>query len=343
MPAIDHSPLSIGFMPLLDCAPLVVAKRCGFFAEQGLDVRLQRQNSWATLRDKLHAGMLDAAQMLAPMPIASSLGLGCAPTSIKTPFVMSYHGNGITISKHLAQILDLHIEDNQPALPNLSTEQLALWERHLGRPVRLATVFPYSNHYYQLLDWLPNNEQQRVNIIIIPPAHLVAMLEAGDIDGFCVGGPWNAVAVRLGLGTTVCTSTDLWPDMPEKVLGVSADWCDENAETLNALTHALQKACDWLSPVPNRFEAARWLSDAHIIDQPIDAIAPGLLGSCLVCENATPRYIADYYRFSSPGIGNRPNEDALYTIFTKMRAAGHIGEDKSVRQSELVSSLLKHR
>ncbi len=217
--SIEKTALSVGFMPLTDCAPLVIAKELGYFEEQGLDVTLTKQFSWATVRDKLHAGVIDAAQLLSPMPIASTLGLNCPKHHVIAPMVLSQNGNAITISaslyeelSHLHNIHEISLPLSASLLKPLITQRI-----EKGEKLTFATVYPHSCHYYQLCTWFErsNIDLNDIEIVIIPPANMVEALQTSDIDGFCVGGPWNAKAVRDGVGVTCVTSCDIWPDVPE--------------------------------------------------------------------------------------------------------------------------------
>ena len=197
----EQTDLTLGFIPLTDSAPLIVAKEMGFFSQWGLDVKLQKQNSWATLRDKLHAGLLDATQMLAPMPLASALGLGCAKVKVITPLVLSLNGNAITLSEKLHQEILRENSLAQVTLPLAAylLQKVISVRKKQNRPkLRFATVFPYSCHYYQLRDWLASADisEEDLDIVVVPPVNMVAFLQSGEIDGCCVGGPWNAKAVR---------------------------------------------------------------------------------------------------------------------------------------------------
>jgi ABC-type nitrate/sulfonate/bicarbonate transport system substrate-binding protein len=300
---VEKTDLTLGFIPLTDSAPLIVAKEMDFFSQWGLNVKLQKQNSWATLRDKLHAGLLDATQMLAPMPIASSLGLGCAKVKVITPLVLSLNGNAITLSEKLhKEILQennlLHV--TLPLAAYLLQNVISVRKQQNRPKLRFATVFPYSCHYYQLRDWLAsaNLSEADLDIMIIPPVNMVDFLQSGEIDGCCVGGPWNAKAVRAGIGLTALTSFDIWQDSPEKVLGILASFQLTNPNTVLALTAALKQACIWLESIPNRFEAARLLSSDQYLDASVDVIAPSLIGSCLTHINMRPRAIPSYNQFS---------------------------------------------
>ena len=310
---LEQPDITLGFIPLTDSAPLIVAKELGFFERWGLNVTLQKQNSWSTLRDKLHAGVLDAAQMLAPMPIASALGLGAPSANVITPLVLSLNGNAITLSEGLLQEVLKENEITNVTLPMAGylLQKVVEKRKHRGlAKLKFATVFPYSCHYYQLRDWLKAAKVNLddVDLLVIPPINMVECLENGDIDGFCVGGPWNAKAVRAGIGMTALTSFDIWQDSPEKVLGLLDSWHQKNPNSVLALCAALKQACSWLESVPNRFEAARLLSQSEYLDAELDVIAPSLLGSCLTHKSMPPRSIPSYNQFSVSNNGciNQP-------------------------------------
>ena len=327
---IEQTQLSIGFMALTDCAPLVIAKEMGFFEKWGLSVNLYKQNSWATLRDKLHTGTLDAAQMLSPMPIASNYGLDCVKTNVVAPLVLSRNGNAITLSKTLYDAIK---EQPLPYVQDLPLSASYLKEviatrKILGNKVKLGAVFSFSCHYYQLISWLQAGgiNIDDVDIVIIPPTNMVSAMATGEIDGYCVGGPWNTMAVRQKVGFTGVTSLDIWPGTPEKVLGLLQNWQQENPHTVQALIMALQEACEWLEVIPNRFEAARVLTAPHYLNTSLDNIAPSLLGSCLTFYNESPRSVPSYNQFSllNDRVGNCPDTIDGEMLVKYMTQAGHI-------------------
>ncbi|MCH2055316.1 MAG: ABC transporter substrate-binding protein [Thalassotalea sp.] len=309
---LEIADIALGFMPLTDCAPLVVAYELGYFADVGLNVTLKKQYSWATMRDKLHAGVLDVAQFLAPMPMASTLGLSGEAVNVIAPMVLSQNGNGITISTALYEEIKFSNQIHRIDFPISAALLKPIVEarKESGSKLKFATVYPHSCHYYQLTSWLTQNNVaiDDVEIVIIPPASMVEALQSDDIDGFCVGGPWNAKAVRDGVGVTGVTSCDIWPDMPEKVLAMREDWQLRYPEATKAIIFALQRACNWLTHVANRFEAARILSRHPYLDLHLSVIAPSLIGSCLVHHSLSPRHIPSYNRFSVEGIDtiNKP-------------------------------------
>jgi two-component system, oxyanion-binding sensor len=327
----EQTDITLGFVPLTDSAPLVVAKELGFFSQWGLNVTLQKQHAWATLRDNLHNGALDAAQMLSPMPLASTLGLECEACAVITPLVLSLNGNAITLSEKLHKEI---IEANRISHLTLPLAAYLLQrvvakrqERGLAK-LKFATVFPYSCHYYQLLDWLAaaSITVDDVDICIVPPANMVAYLQSGEIDGCCVGGPWNAKAVRAGCGLTALTSFDIWQDSPEKVLGILESWYKRHPNTVLALSAALKQACMWLESIPNRFEAARMLASDIYLDTSVDVIAPSLIGSCLTHISMPPRAIPSYNQFSKSNNGsiNVPEYIRGEWLLSHMSKAGQL-------------------
>ena len=323
---LEQTELNIGIVALTDCAPLVMAKHLGFFKQWGLEVDLHTQHSWATVRDRLHAGLLDAAQMLAPMPLASTLGLNGSQCDVITAFNWSMNGNGITISNVLIEKIIALNNGKMPELPLNSSwiAKVANEEKDKGKKLRFAAVYPFSCHYYQLRDWLFEaniDADKDVEIIIIPPTDMTNALENNDIDGFCVGTPWNAKAVRAGIGATVITSCDIWEEAPEKVLAVTSHWQKKNPNTFLALLAATKQACEWLASSANRFETAIVLQD--YLNESMEVIAPSLIGSCLTSLKTPARDIPAYNRFISNN-ANSPKKLQGMTMLKKMQQAGQL-------------------
>lgn len=256
-----------GFIPLVDCAPLVIASELGFDRQHGVSLVLHREVSWANIRDKLGVGAFDCAHMLAPMPIAAQLGLGRATEPIIAPMALSLNGNTITVSLPLYD--DMLRTDEAATLAGgmKAAEAVAAVVRArqaAGREtLTFGMVYPFSCHNYDLRYWLaaagvdPDND---VNLIVVPPPLIAETLKAGRIDGFCVGQPWNSVAVQQGNGVIVATKSELWARSPEKVLGVREAWANRNPSLLSDLVRALVAAGRWLDEGENRREAARILS-----------------------------------------------------------------------------------
>ncbi|MDO6721143.1 CmpA/NrtA family ABC transporter substrate-binding protein [Psychrosphaera sp. 1_MG-2023] len=338
---LEQTQLDIGIVALTDCAPLVMAKHLGYFEQWGLDVSLHVQYSWATVRDRLNAGLLDAAQVLAPMPIASSLGLNGPKCEVINAFNLSMNGNGVTLSTAL---MDKVRELNNGITPPLPLE--AKWLKRVidqsGEVLKIASVYPYSCHFYQLRDWLISGDitpNKDVELIIIPPTSMTTALQNNDIDGFCVGTPWNAQAVRGGIGETVTTSSDIWQEAPEKVLAVTKEWQETNPNTYLALLAAVQQACEWLESVANRFETAIILQ--QYLDAPVDVIAPSLIGSCITAKGAPPRDIPGYNQFFRSNTNQPIVEQGMFLI-EKMKGAGQLGDWTDTQLNEVVNNVYRN-
>jgi ABC-type nitrate/sulfonate/bicarbonate transport system substrate-binding protein len=260
--------------------------------------------------------------------------------------VLSLNGNAITLSEKLHQEI---LQENNLAHVTLPLAAYLLQKvisvrRIQNRPkLRFATVFSYSCHYYQLRDWLAsaNISEEDLDIVVVPPVNMVAFLQSGEIDGCCVGGPWNAKAVRAGIGLTALTSFDIWQDSPEKVLGLLSSFQLAKPNTVIALSAALKQACTWLEGIPNRFEAARLLSSDQYLDASVDVIAPSLIGSCLTHISMPPRAIPSYNQFSkssngsSSGSINVPEYIRGEWLISQMKNAGQL------RNIEVPADLVK--
>ncbi|MDM7860460.1 CmpA/NrtA family ABC transporter substrate-binding protein [Alteromonas sp. ASW11-36] len=323
---------TVGYIPLTDCAPLVIAKELGFFQQYGVNVDLQAQRSWATLREKLHAGVLDAAQVLAPLPFASQLGLDTVATDVIAPMVLSLNGNAITLSNYLCTEIKSanSIKDiNLPMAAYLLEKVITRRKRKGASKLRFASVFPYSCHFYQLCEWLKSGgvSMSDVDLTIVTSDSMISALHNGEIDGYCAGGPWNAKAVRAGLGTTVLTSYDIWRESPEKVLGLLGSFYRHNPATVYAICRGLKQACQWLASIPNRFEAACILSQSKYLDAPIEVVAPSLLGSCLIDLKHSPREVPDYNQFHSKFVDiNSPTQSSRDWLLQQMLTTGQVSQ-----------------
>ncbi len=326
MSAAHH--LSIGVMPLTDAAPLIIAKAKGFFEDENLDVTLIPEMSWATIRDKVMFRVFDAAMMLAPMPLAMSFGLGHRPRPTMAPLVLSLNGNGITVSRALIEEIRVVAPDNLAKRP-ITADGLAEvieWRRKEGGALlRFGVVFPYSSHQAQLWKWLQTagiDPGSEVELLVVPPAQMAVELEAGRLDGYCVGEPWNQLAVRAGVGQLLVTSYEIWPDCAEKVLGVAGHG-GPDPETLQALLRALIRAGLWLDRRDHRLEAARILVEGGWVKAPIDIVGLSLMGIVADGLSAEPRDIPSMHVFSQ-GHANMPRLDQAELYAKAMVTSGQL-------------------
>jgi nitrate/nitrite transport system substrate-binding protein len=270
--APEKSSLDLGFMALSDCASLVVAATQGFAQPYGLTLNLKRQASWATLRDKLVSGELDAAHSLYGLIYAVHLGIGgVAPTDMAVLMGLNQNGQSLNLSHALQQqgvvtpeALDRHVHQSRTKLT-------------------FAQTFPTGTHAMWLYYWLASqgiHPLQDVNSVVVPPPQMVAHLQAGRIDGFCVGEPWSASAVKQHQGFTLATTQAIWPDHPEKVLGCTQAFVDQYPNTARVLVMAILEASRFIEQSQeNRRSTAQLLSAREYLDAPLDCIEPRLLGT----------------------------------------------------------------
>lgn len=271
-------PLTVGFIPLVDAAALIVAVDKGFAAAEGLDVALVREVSWSNVRDKLNVGLFDAAHLLAPVAIASSLGLAQVRVPIAAPFDLGLNGNAITVSPSLHAAI-LAEADGDPADPTVSATALGrvvATRRAGGRePLIFGMTFPFSTHNYQLRFWMAAggvDPDEDVRLVVLPPPYMVESLASNHVDAFCVGAPWNAVAVDIGVGRILHCVADLFPHAAEKVLAVRAPWAAQNPETLAKLVRASSRAAEFIADPANRDEVVRLLAHPERIGVDTEAI-----------------------------------------------------------------------
>lgn len=270
--------ISVGYLRLTDSAPLIMARELGLYDKYGLEVSLQREVSWANIRDRVAIGDLDAAQMLAPLPLATSIGLGGMRADVITGLALSLNGNAITLGEPLSASV---IERAPGGGAAATARALADYLRSEKRPVTLAAAHTFSCHILLLRHWLRAggiDPQREVNIIVLPPEQMVDSLSRGVIDGFCVGEPWNSIAVQYGVGSVQATSYDIWNNGLEKVLGVTERWHQRHPGTHLRLRLALMEACAWLAEPRNREKAAEVLALPHYLDLPVAYLAPSLVG-----------------------------------------------------------------
>jgi two-component system, oxyanion-binding sensor len=305
---LEKTRLNLGFIPLTDCAPLVIASEKGWFAKYGLDVELSKETSWANVRDKVAIGILDGAHMLAPMPIASTLGIGPVEKPTITALSLDLNGNAITVSLALfdqMRALDPAGMSRRPfgagPLRRVITERAARGEP----PLTFAVVFPVSTHAYQLRYWMGSagiNPDHDVRLLVVPPPQMVSQLKAGHIDGFCVGEPWNQVAVAKGLGRVLITSYELWNNGPEKVFGVNQEWAEQYPNTHRAALMALLEAARWLDAHENRPEVVDILSRPAYVNAPRELVGMSMTGTFLYGPGDGPVVMPDFnvfFRFAA--------------------------------------------
>ncbi len=308
--------LEIGFLPLTACAPLVIAKEKGFFEHHGLDaVHLVRESSWRGIQDGIAGGYLDAAQMPAGMPVWLTVGgLNERPLPIVSALTMTRNGNAITLDQRFYEQGIHTLNDLKRML--LETPD----KRH-----SFSAVHPASMHNMLLRYWLaaggidPNHD---VSVTTTPPAQMIANLQAGNIDGYCVGEPWNVRAVIDQIGYTVATDLEIWDGHPGKVLGVREDWANTYPNTHVALVKALLEACRFCADPANQEEVRTILARPEYLDMEKEFIYLGD-ASHQVCDlHPSPKEYA-HHQFFGAGV-NRPSRTEHLWMMTQMARWGDI-------------------
>lgn len=334
-----------GFIPLVDASVLIAAAEFGFAAREGIQLDLVKDVSWANIRDRLAFRQFDIAHMLAPMPVASALGLGSNPSPVITPFSLGRGGNAITLSVQLYRRMQAKagLTGHEDALANAKALKLVIEEmREKGEalPV-LGMTYPFSSHNYELRYWLAAggiHPDHDVKLVVVPPPMTSDALSAGAIDGFCVGAPWNMVAVARDVGRIVAVKEDIWPSSPEKAIGMRPEWAAQNPEILSRLLVALDRAAAWCDVSDNRSELGHVLAEPRYLDAPFDIVHRVLLGRFTTDPDGTDRTVPEYFSFHREG-ANFPWISQAQWIFSQMVRWGQVAY--SPETSQQVSSAFR--
>lgn len=345
----EKEELKFGFIKLTDMAPLAIAYEKGYFEDEGLYVQLEAQANWKVLLDRVIDGQLDGAHMLAGQPLAATIGYG-TKSPIITPFSMDLNGNGITVSNSVweAMLPNLEMNSDGKAVHPIKANALKpVVEQYKddGKAFKMGMVFPVSTHNYELRYWLaagglnpgyyaPHKGDTAglidadVQLSVTPPPQMPATLEAGTIDGYCVGEPWNQQAVFKGIGVPVITDYEIWKNNPEKVFGISESFAKENPNTTVRLVKALIRAARWLdeNDNANRPEAVKILAKSDYVGADYDVIANSMTGT-FEYEKGDLREVPDFNVFFRYNATYPYYSDAVWTL-TQMRRWGQISDAK---------------
>ncbi|MGA0542216.1 CmpA/NrtA family ABC transporter substrate-binding protein [Neotabrizicola sp. VNH66] len=344
---VEKDTLTLGFIKLTDMAPLAIAKEKGFFDDEGLSVTLEAQSNWKVLLDRVLAGEIDGAHMLAGQPLASTIGYGTAGELI-APIALDLNGNAITVSNAVWELMKPGLAldaAGKPVHPIPASALVPAIEdaADMGRPFSMGMVFPVSPHNYELRYWLaagginpgfysPDDTSGQIGadvlLSVTPPPQMPATLEAGTIDGYSVGEPWNQAAVAKGIGVPVISDAAIFQQNPEKVFGLTKAFAEENPNTVIALTKALIRAQMWLDAEGNvnRAEAVEILSSPDYVGADAAVIANSMTGT-FEYEKGDKRDEPDFNVFFRGNAAFPYYSDAVWTL-TQMRRWGQIAEAK---------------
>ncbi len=268
--APEKKTVRIGFMPLTDCASIVMAAVNGFDKKHGIRIVPSKETSWASVRDKLVSGELDAAHTLYGMVYGVQLGIGGPKKDMAILMGLNQNGQGITLS---SQLREAGVKDGASLAGLVARQQ---------RQYTFAQTFPTGTHAMWLYYWLAShgiNPLHDVKTITVPPPLMVANMRMGRIDGCCVGEPWNNRAIIDSIGFSVATSQEIWSDHPEKVLATTASWADRHPHTARALVAAVLEASRWIdASLANKRKSAEVIALPAYVDTDTEVIAARMLG-----------------------------------------------------------------
>lgn len=305
--------LRVGFVPLTDCAPLVMAEELGLFTKFGLRVKLSRELGWATIRDKVIHGELEAAHATAAMPVAATLGLGSVACECLTALVLNLNGNAITLSTDLWK---RGVRDGKTL-----REEIIRSRRE--KTYTFGVVFSFSSHRHLLRRWFAAqgiDPERDVRIVVVPPPQMVVNLKAGHLDGFCVGEPWNSVAVQSQAGWIAATSSELDSQHPEKVLMVRGDFAAKHNSEHVALVAALLEACAFCDQPENHELIVQTLARPEYVGAAASALRHGITGKMDLGQNRE-RTLHDFCIFNRDS-ANAPSGDKVAWAIEMVRTSG---------------------
>lgn len=337
--------LKLGFIKLTDCAPLVIAYEKHYFEDEGLSVTLEAQANWKVLLDRVIDGELDGAHMLAGQPLGATIGFG-TKADVVTALSMDLNGNAITVSNQVWALMKPHLptEDGRIKHPIKADALKIVVDKFKseGKPFKMGMVFPVSTHNYELRYWLASGglnpgyytstdtsgtAKADVLLSVTPPPQMPSTMEAGTINGYCVGEPWNQQAVFKGIGVPVIIDDEIWKDNPEKVFGVTRAWADANPNTHVAVLKAMIRACMWLdASFANRVEAVKILARPNYVGADAAVIANSMTGT-FEYEKGDKRPAPDFNIFFKKFATYPYYSDAIWYL-TQMRRWGQITESK---------------
>jgi nitrate/nitrite transport system substrate-binding protein len=268
--APEKAEIKIGFIPLTDCASVVMASVMGFDKKYGLKITPTKEASWPGVRDKLINGELDAAHVLYGMIYGVQMGIGGPKKDMSVLMTLNANGQAITLSKKLA---DLGVKDGASLKALMDKEK---------REYTFAQTFPTGTHAMWLYYWMAANginPMKDAKIITVPPPQMVANMRVGNMDGYCVGEPWNARAIVDKIGFTGTTTQAIWKDHPEKVLGTTAEFVERYPNTARAMTSAVLEASKFIdASAENRKKTAETIAAKSYVNTEVDVILGRMLG-----------------------------------------------------------------
>ncbi len=327
--------LAVGFIPLVDAAPLIAAHEMGFAEAEGIALDLVRAPSWSSLRDMLVFGRVEAAHMLSPVPVAAALGLGGAPTPLSAVSVLSANGDVVGVSRDLAA--RMRGAGYTFDFTDAAAAGRALIDAAEGR-LRIGVPFPFSMHAELLYYWLSAlglPAPQAVDIHTVPPPLMADAIRAGEIDAFCVGEPWGSIAVEEGVGELLLPGAAIWAFAPEKVLAVRSGWAEDEPLLLGRLIRAVWRAGRWLARPDSRVTAGELLARAEYLDVAAEVIDRALTGRITISARGDERHVPGFVHFHE-GAATFPWRSQAAWIGTQLAARTGLDRAEAARRAREV-------
>ena len=330
--APEKTEIKVGFIPLTDCASVVIASVMGFDKKHGIKITPTKEASWAAVRDKLVNGELDAAHALYGLIYGVQMGISGPKKDMAVLMTLNHNGQAITLSK---QLHEKGVKDGASLAAIIKKEP---------REYTFAQTFPTGTHALWLNYWLAShgmNPLTEVKNITVPPPQMVANMRVGNMDGYCVGEPWNARAIHDKIGFTAATTQDIWKDHPEKVLGTTAEFVQKYPNTARAMIMAILEASQFIDTISNRSKVADIIKDKSYVNTDFDSIEDRMLGQY---DNGIGKKWQDpnYMKFYNDGAVNFPYLSDGMWFLTQHKRWGLLKEDpdylavaKKVNQIEL--------
>jgi nitrate/nitrite transport system substrate-binding protein len=314
----EKEEVRIGFIPLTDCASVVMASVLGFDKKYGIKIVPSKEASWAGVRDKLVNGELDAAHVLYGLIYGVHLGVSGPKKDMAVMMALNNNGQAITLSKKIA---DKGAVDGAGLAKLMKTDK---------REYTFAQTFPTGTHAMWLYYWLAAHgidPMKDAKAITVPPPQMVANMRVGNMDGFCVGEPWGHRAIADGIGITATTTQDIWKDHPEKVLGTTAEFVNKYPNTARAITAAVLEAGRWIdASLSNKSRMAETIADKSYVNTSVDVINQRILGRY---QNGLGKTWDDpnYMKFYNDGAVNFPYLSDGMWFLTQHKRWGLLKED----------------
>ncbi|MEP7222209.1 MAG: ABC transporter substrate-binding protein [Novosphingobium sp.] len=312
--------LSIGFLPLVDACLPILAREHGFAEAEGLSLRLVRDMSWATVLDRLLYGHSDAAHMVAPLAIATTLGRGRPAQPLSVPFVLGLNGNAVTMTPALAALVKPATGLGDARAVGAALAVVAAQRKAAGKPLRFGVVHRYSSHNYMLRYWLaacgvrPDHD---VEITTVAPPFCADALEMGEVDAICVGEPWSSVAVERGVGEIVLFSAQIWRRGVEKVLALREPVMEDKRDAVEALIRALRKAGEHFVDPANWEANAAILSRTEYLDSNPLLVHRAISDHMMMTQGGAPVHFPDFM-FQHREAANFPWVSQAEWLYTQM-------------------------